>query len=135
MSRLKLTDYKQPPVSTTGGSSGSFSQPVMNPSSQPPTPNTAVSTNIVERDSANSNFEMPKISSTKKKVSLFKQRRQKTWDNITDIKSKIIIIFRMVGPGVILFVTLWILALVILVIGVSKNHLAGSSSNFLDPKQ
>ena len=79
MSRLKLTDYKQPPeVSTTGGLSGSFSQPVMNPPSQPPTPNTAVSTNIVERDSANSNFEMPKISSTKKKVSLFKQRRQKT---------------------------------------------------------
>ena len=78
MSRLKLTDYKQPPVSTTGGSSGSFSQPVMNPQSQPPTPNTAVSTNIVERDSANSNSEMPKISSTKKKVSLFKQRRQKT---------------------------------------------------------
>jgi len=78
MSRLRLTDNKQPPILTAGGSSGSFSQPVMNPQSQPPTPNTAVSTNIVERDLANSNFEMPKISSTKKKVSLFKQRRQKT---------------------------------------------------------
>ena len=47
----------------------------------------------------------------------------------------------MVGPGVILFVTLWILALVILVIGVSKNHWGpsenrgGYSSDTLDPKQ